>query len=31
MAEAEYRNGVLTIRLPKVITNSNIPIMIMDE
>lgn len=31
MAEAEYRNGVLTIRLPKIITNSNIPIMIMDE
>jgi len=31
MAEAEYRNGVLVIRLPKVIINSNIPIMIMDE
>lgn len=31
MAEAEYRNGVLTIRLPKVISNSNIPILIMDE
>ncbi len=25
MAEAEYRHGVLTIRLPKVVINSNIP------
>lgn len=31
MAEAEYRNGVLIIRLPKIVINNNIPIMIMDE
>ena len=31
LAQAEYKNGVLTIRLPKRNTQSEIPILVVDE
>ena len=31
LTSSEYRNGVLTVRLPKAIRNNSIPIMVIDE
>lgn len=31
LARAEYKNGILTVRLPKAVQGSNIPIMVIEE